>query len=183
MNRFCLSLENEDLGVTPIENIFINHYLPRAPGDFVKVYLLGLKYCFNSSSSISNRVIAKTLDLLESDVVKAWTYWEDQNIIRIEHQDQGENLIHFLNIKEVVLNKSSSLSNKKPNTADKIISSRKNKKIKDMHEVIEKCMADHSLLQKFFFTNNGWRIIPLLQNLLSLCWKIVLIEAVKKWLI
>jgi len=138
LNRFCLSLENEDLGVTPIENIFINHYLPRAPGDFVKVYLLGLKYCFNSSSSISNRVIAKTLDLLESDVVKAWTYWEDQNIIRIEHQDQGENLIHFLNIKEVVLNKSSSLSNKKPNTADKIISSRKNKKIKDMHEVIEK---------------------------------------------
>lgn len=138
MNRFNLSLENEDLGITPIENIFINHYLPKAPGDFVKVYLLGLKYCFNSSDSISNGVIAKTLDLLESDVVKAWTYWEDQNIIKIENQDQGDNLIHFLNIKEVVLNKSSSLPNNKSNTADKLIEARKNKKVKYMHEVIEK---------------------------------------------
>src|SRR5690554_751465 len=132
-------MQNEDLGITPIENIFINHYLPKAPGDFVKVYLLGLKFCFNNTDNISNEVIAKTLDLLESDVVKAWDYWEKQGIIKIEKQSQGENTIFFLNIKEVVLNKSSLLPSEKPkNTAEKLVESRKDNRIKEMHEIIEK---------------------------------------------
>ena len=47
MNRFELVTSHDDLGVTPIENIFINHYMPMARGDYVKVYLYGLKRCFN----------------------------------------------------------------------------------------------------------------------------------------
>ncbi len=139
MNKFYISMQNEDLGITPIENIFINHYLPKAPGDFVKVYLLGLKFCFNNTGSISNEVIAKTLDLLESDVVKAWNYWEKQGIVNIEKQGQGDNTIFFLNIKEVVLNKSSLLQSEQPkNTAEKLVESRKDNRIKEMHEIIEK---------------------------------------------
>ena len=138
LNRFYLSLQNEDLGITPIENIFINHYLPKAPGDFVKVYLLGLKFCFNNIDSISNQVIAKTLDLIESDIVKAWQYWEEQGIIKIEKQTQGESAISFLNIKEVVLNKSSFLPTAPPkNTAQKLVDSRKDNNIKQMHNMIE----------------------------------------------
>ena len=29
-------------GVTPVVNIFIEHHLPHAPGDYVRVYLYGL---------------------------------------------------------------------------------------------------------------------------------------------
>ena len=29
---------------TEVENIFINEYMPTAPGDYVKVYLYGLLY-------------------------------------------------------------------------------------------------------------------------------------------
>lgn len=138
MNRFFLSIQNEDLGITPIENIFINHYLPKAPGDFVKVYLLGLKFCYNNPDPISNQLIAKTLDLLESDVVKAWHYWEEQGIVKIEEQAQSQSNIFFLNIKEVVLNKSS-LSQVKTSksTAQKLVDSRQDHSIKQMHDMIE----------------------------------------------
>ena len=86
MVQFQIGINNDDLGITPIENIFINHYLPKAPGDFVKVYLLGLKFCFqNAPQHFSNEVIAKTLDILESDVVKAWQYWEKQGIIPVSY--------------------------------------------------------------------------------------------------
>lgn len=34
---------------TDVENIFINEYMPAAPGDFVKVYLYGLLYSQNDA--------------------------------------------------------------------------------------------------------------------------------------
>lgn len=139
LNRFQFTIQNEDLGITPIENLFINHYLPKAPGDFVKVYLLGLKFCFHGIESISNQVIAKTLDLLESDVVKAWDYWQEQGIIKIEQIQEGETIISFLNIKEVVLNKSNSFQTDQPSSSvQEFVNSRKNKKIREMHDMIEK---------------------------------------------
>lgn len=138
LNQFKLLLQNEDLGMTPIENIFINHYLPKAPGDFVKVYLLGLKFCFHGRGDmISNSSIAKTLDLLESDVYKAWNYWKTQGIVDIENAEEGD-IISFLNIKEVMLNTSSSIPSSSPKeSTEDIISSRKNKKVKEMHDLIE----------------------------------------------
>ncbi len=142
MVQFQIGINNDDLGITPIENIFINHYLPKAPGDFVKVYLLGLKFCFqNAPQHISNEVIAKTLDILESDVVKAWQYWEKQGIIHRTSSEEGKSIITFLNIKEVVLN-TSSLATQPPKIGVKeIIDSRRDNRIREMHDVIEKMMG------------------------------------------
>jgi DnaD/phage-associated family protein len=95
---------NDDLSVTLIENIFINHYMPKAPGDFVKVYLLGLKYCqSNSLSAISDKVIAKSLNLLESDVIKAWKYWESEGIVKVESPDEESTRINYFNIASLML--------------------------------------------------------------------------------
>ena len=97
LNNFKFIIKNDDLGVSLVENIFINHYMPIAPGDFVKVYLLGLKFCSNSNlSSISNTIIAKTLNILESDVKKAWEYWQAQGIITVDKdRDNNLSLIHI----------------------------------------------------------------------------------------
>ena len=35
---------------TEVENIFINEYMPQAPGDYVKVYLYGLLYSGNGEA-------------------------------------------------------------------------------------------------------------------------------------
>ena len=99
MNHFKLLLNHDDLGTTPLENIFINHYMPSARGDYVKVYLYGLKRCYNHHlASISNSDIAKDLALLETDVKRAWDYWTEEGIISIEYTGTNDASISFFNI-------------------------------------------------------------------------------------
>src|SRR5699024_6595627 len=79
------------------------------------------------------------LDLLESDVIKAWNYWENQGIIRRQAGPDGEDVISFLSIKEVILNKTSLLNkNEAKNSPKEIVASRKDNKVKEMHGIIEK---------------------------------------------
>ena len=37
MNHFIFESRNDDMGVTVVENLFINHFMPQARGDYVKV--------------------------------------------------------------------------------------------------------------------------------------------------
>jgi len=107
MSAFQIKLNNEDLGITPLENIFINHYMLQAPGEYVKVYILGLKYAHNpSNSTISDEDIAKALNLNVSEIKKAWDYWEKMGIIK-----KNNDAIEFYNIKEILLTR----DNKTPN--------------------------------------------------------------------
>ena len=50
-------LKNNSLNFTPVSNVFIEKYMPKARGEFIKVYLLMLKYNnsgeMGASSSIS----------------------------------------------------------------------------------------------------------------------------------
>lgn len=94
-----------DLGETSIENIFLNDFMPPADGNFVKVYLLGYKFAKDSSGkkAFSNEIIADVLGIIESDVLRAWQYWEKQGIIRF-HDDNGTQTIEFLNLKQLYIN-------------------------------------------------------------------------------
>ncbi|MDQ0508534.1 DnaD domain protein [Aedoeadaptatus ivorii] len=88
-----------DLGDTPVENIFLNDYMPQADGDFVKVYLVGYQMALNGGEG-DNRSIADRLSILESDVEKAWDYWESEGIV--EKIYEGESYgIRFLRLKEL----------------------------------------------------------------------------------
>lgn len=73
---FHLETTDMDLGDTPIENIFINDYMPMANGTYVKVYLLGYKYAFDRDSKIevNNETIAKHLNIPLEDVLRAWDF-------------------------------------------------------------------------------------------------------------
>ena len=66
---------------TPVENMFINEYMASAPGDYVKVYLFSLMYA-GLGADLTNADVAKHLHMEPEDVLKAWTYWEKQNVIR-----------------------------------------------------------------------------------------------------
>jgi DnaD/phage-associated family protein len=57
--------------------------MPSANATFVKVYLYGLRLCFANNNEIQNKEIAKKLDILESDVVRAWQYWEQAGIVKL----------------------------------------------------------------------------------------------------
>ncbi len=66
----------------PVASAFVDKYMPGANATFVKVYLYGLRLCYAVGTKPDNAHIAEALDLLESDVVKAWHYWEKKGVIR-----------------------------------------------------------------------------------------------------
>ena len=84
MAKVKLSLEetkNLFLYSTEIENLFINEFLPGAPGDYVKVYIFGLM-CARHKQEIDTRKLALILGLREADVEEAWIYWEARGLVR-----------------------------------------------------------------------------------------------------
>lgn len=105
---FFLETTDMDLGDTPIENIFINDYMPMANGTYVKVYLLGYKYAHDKDSRIEvdNKTIAKHLNIPMEDVLRAWDFWESKGIIEKikDHEDSDINYnIKFLNLKQLYI--------------------------------------------------------------------------------
>ncbi|MFL0247953.1 DnaD domain protein [Candidatus Clostridium stratigraminis] len=86
---------------TPVSNIFIDNYMTKARGDFVKVYLLGLKYCITGEIGVSSSILASTLHLLETDVLNAWNYWNDEGVIKMMPIDNMGNFnIQFMDLSE-----------------------------------------------------------------------------------
>ena len=68
--------------VTPVENLFIEEYMLRAPGDFVKVYIYGLRLCYHPVPDASVATIASALGMEEKTVTDAFAYWERQHLLR-----------------------------------------------------------------------------------------------------
>lgn len=146
MNLFKVKLNHEDLGHTYIENAFVSHYMPFAPGNYVKVYLLGLKYAQSYvNNTLSNETIAKTLGITAEEVLSAWKYWEEQGIIKlvpysVENKD-GDYTVEYLSIKEIVLN----IKEKKETTGkyspERIINARSNHQIRDLFEYIRRAFG------------------------------------------
>lgn len=64
----------------PVSADFIENKMPDANGAYVKVYLYILSLAVKNSEE-ENSVIAKKLNLLESDVVNAIEYWRENGVI------------------------------------------------------------------------------------------------------
>lgn len=90
-----------------IENIFINEYMPAAPGDYVKVFLYASMYA-EHGLAMSNETMAKQLGLTEKEILEAWEYWEKMGAIKKRYQDsQGkvDFTVEFVNLKELLYGK------------------------------------------------------------------------------
>ena len=68
--------------VTPVENQFILEHLPGAKGDFVKVYLYGLMYCYHPEQDMSLERMSRELGMTEEEVLAAYRYWERHRAVR-----------------------------------------------------------------------------------------------------
>ena len=92
---------------TKVENIFINEYMPSAPGDFVKEYLYASMYA-EHGLEITEKAIAQQLGLSEEKVREAWEYWEERGVIRKRYFDTQGNvsfIVEFLSLKEQLYGK------------------------------------------------------------------------------
>ncbi|MGL5150551.1 MAG: DnaD domain protein [Clostridium sp.] len=95
MSTFYLT--NNALNYTPVNNVFIEKYMPKARGEFIKVYLIMLKYTVSGEPGVSSSICASALNLLESDVMNALNYWHDEGVIKLIKRDKMNNFsVEFL---------------------------------------------------------------------------------------
>lgn len=88
---------------TPVSNIFLEKFMPKARGEFVKVYLLLLKYSCSGELGVNSSIIATSLNLLESDIMNAVNYWSDEGLIKLVPVDKFGNFnIEFQDISEEI---------------------------------------------------------------------------------
>ena len=98
------NIQNYYLYDTEVENLFISEYMPSAPENAVKLYLLALMH-LGSGMQLTPDLAARKLGISLSQVDDAWTYWQKIGIARRTVRDPGrpqEYEIELLNIREMM---------------------------------------------------------------------------------
>ncbi len=85
-----LTLKNRHQGnTTTVENEFIDLYMTKANGEYVKVYLMLLRYLNADDQSISISKIDDLLECTEKDVLRALNYWHEAGLLKIDYDASG----------------------------------------------------------------------------------------------
>lgn len=87
MSNFFLTSTVES-GVTVISNWFIDEYMTKANGSYVKVYLLLLRCFQNHTPDTSISYLAEILDETEKDIERALRYWEKEKLLVMTRSDK-----------------------------------------------------------------------------------------------
>ena len=66
---------------TVLDNEFIDHYMVRANGEYVRVYLLLLRHMNHSSGYLSVSELADLLECTEKDILRALRYWKSEGLL------------------------------------------------------------------------------------------------------
>ena len=84
--KSLISLQkSSELEVTILSNRFIDNFMPRANGEFVKVYIYLLRAVSSSPSSFSLEHMADRLFCTERDIFRALKYWEGEKILSLTY--------------------------------------------------------------------------------------------------
>lgn len=81
-----ISLQNNKY--TVVSDCFLDRYMPRANGEFVKVYLLLLRYS-DECRNIDLAHIADVLNMTESDIIRALRYWNEAGVLSVSFDDKN----------------------------------------------------------------------------------------------
>lgn len=87
----ALILRNRFQGnTTLLDNEFIDNYMLKANGEYVKVYIFLLRHINDPTVSLSISQIADFLEHTESDILRALKYWEKESLLTLEYNDAGD---------------------------------------------------------------------------------------------
>lgn len=91
-----LSLHNiSSPGVTILSNLFIDHYMPRANGEFVKIYLYLIRCLGSGQNDLNLASLADIFSCTESDILRALRYWETEKLLVLSGKEE-QTSIDFL---------------------------------------------------------------------------------------
>ncbi|MGN0481776.1 MAG: DnaD domain protein [Lachnospiraceae bacterium] len=78
---------------TALPNTFFDVYMPRANGEFVKVYLYIVRCLSNRDKSISVATLADTFNHTEADIMRALRYWNNEGLLEFVYNSDGSELV------------------------------------------------------------------------------------------
>ena len=78
-------LKRRENGATVISNYFIDNYMVKASGEYVKVYLYLLRCLSDTEIQLSIGGMAEALEHTENDILRALKYWAGQEVLTIEY--------------------------------------------------------------------------------------------------
>lgn len=85
---------------TLVPNFFIDRYLAKANGEFIKVYLVLLRFMAVGQFDFSLDKIADVLMMTESDVRRALTYFESEGLLTLTFEGNRLKEIHLTNFSD-----------------------------------------------------------------------------------
>lgn len=75
---------------TTVSNIFIDQYMPKANGEFVKVYLYLLRATGSGAGIATISEIADHFSNTEADIIRALNYWASEGILQLQSGADGQ---------------------------------------------------------------------------------------------
>ena len=75
---------------TTVSGIFIDQYMPKANGEFVKVYLYLLRATGSGAGIATISEIADHFSNTEADIVRALNYWASEGILQVQTGADGQ---------------------------------------------------------------------------------------------
>ena len=75
---------------TTVSDIFIDQYMPKANGEFVKVYLYLLRATGSGAGIATISEIADHFSNTEADIVRALNYWASEDILQVQPGADGQ---------------------------------------------------------------------------------------------
>lgn len=81
MNTIKITTEHNET-YTTVSNLFIDEYMAKAQGDYVKIYLYLLRL-MQSGRQVTTTDIADHFDITEKDLCRALKYWIKEEVLRL----------------------------------------------------------------------------------------------------
>ena len=72
---------------TILSNIFIDRFMPKANGEFVKVYIYLLRMLGRPEEAFGLSQMADSLFCTEGDILRALKYWESEKLITLLYEE------------------------------------------------------------------------------------------------
>lgn len=97
-----IKTDNFYLYSTEVENFFISDFMIKAPGEYVKAYLLALMFA-GLGTSIDNESLKRQLGMPSEEIEDCWAYWENLGVIKRVNNDPDLGYdVEFVNLRELI---------------------------------------------------------------------------------
>ncbi len=104
---------------TTVSDIFIDQYMPKANGEFVKVYLYLLRATGSGAGIATISEIADHFSNTEADIVRALNYWASEGILQVQTGADGQ--ITGINLCSLAVSGMQAAQNNKSNLQNGVV--------------------------------------------------------------